>query len=213
MSTSSVARAHQRNQSINFRPNLEKAMLNMGHFPSEYNLIVLAADLLGAVPDSRTKEPRQIIRELGARYTDCLAAYRIKGAVGVRIPAADNLNPHTPDVARGRDLGRRFHADDWTLAVSRLGDWYHAQTDNDVRGMRLSDALFDLLLAFPAAEVGGKTPRSLAGRLGTAELVAILTDYYGPGSWGHWYPEPVDVDSIDLTRPNLAGGAFGGGAR
>lgn len=210
MTTSSVSRATRRDRATNFMPNLKRAMLNMGHLPSEYNLTRLAADLREAVPDSDTKQPREIIRELGARYTACLAYYRLKGAVGVRIPAADNLNPHMPYVARGRDLGRRFHADDWALAVARLGDWYHAQTGDDVRGMRLSDALFDLLLAFPTVEVSGKTPQALAGRLGIAELVAIFTDFYGPGSWGHWYPEPVDVDATNVARPNLAGGAFGG---
>lgn len=186
-----------------FTHNLERVLLNRGIKPSALHMDRLVSDLVVAVDDAEHKSPHAILTELGARFRATLPAYSKAKPFGPRLPAADNVNPHTPAVDDADFLvadREPFHFDEWLAALASLVQWAMSHTDAEVHTLRLEEALVDLLLESPAVSIGERTARMLAGQVGMKRLAEIFTAssrqrYYGePES-----PADDDTLSLDLT--------------
>lgn len=218
MTSSSHSRRSRRDNASNWSRNLDQALLARGYSAVDYDMPTLIADLRATADEGGHETPHSLLSRLGDLVPLCLPAYRRKNPAGVRFPARDNIFPHVPTVANGRDLGRaRLHAVDWILAVRDLGNWYASLTGKDTDGHHLEDVLFDLLMAFPDIDIDEKTPRMLAGRLTFDGLIEAI-EFYDPSSEKHWtFDFNDDEDDEDGTpaapMPNLSGTAFSWGDR
>lgn len=186
-----------------FIHNLERNLTSRGLKPWTINLQLLASDLLAAVDDAEHKTPGAILDELGGRVRATLPAYNKAKPFGPRLPAADNINPHTPAVDDADFLvadREPFNFDEWLAALASLTQWATSHTEAEVHTLRLEDALVDLLIESPDVSISDRTARMLAGQVGMERLAEILTAssrqrYYGESE----SPADEDTLSLDLT--------------
>lgn len=177
-----------------FKANTPAALQSLGYILRDLNVDAIATDLHALASDPQTTTPAQVIREIGG-INDVLPEYAHSIAHPVRLPARDNLDPHTPATVGGDDLAdRQFTYRAWLQAVQGLRA---AATDLGVDPAQFdaAQALTDLLQgADRDITVDEHTVRHLKGDYGLAAFADHLTGGIAPGT-GH---QGQDADALNF---------------
>lgn len=186
------------NTLADFKANTPPALQAVGARLADYDVDAIAHDLHALADDPQTTTPAQVMREIGG-INDVLPEYAHGTAHPVRLPARDNLDPHTPATVGGDDLAdqQEFTYRAWLQAVQSLRA---AATGLgvDPAQFNAAQALTDLLQgADRDIAINEHTVRHLKGDYGLAAFADHLTGDAAPGT-GH-EDQDGDAVALDLT--------------